>query len=160
MLATVSTGNVPNQQVVKGDWKMAYQSLNIIGSFTAAAPAIQRDTAADRDRVEAYRSLLKNQVQLRNGVVNDVDADDRMVVGDAPHERRNPYLFLRYNTNPHTENAEEGGAWYCRALAIIPACSCRTQVVHFHFRVRGRLLDDSHPFVRNLFHRQRSWRRG
>lgn len=88
---------------------MAYQSLNIIGSFTAAAPAIQRENAADRDRVEAYRSLLKNQVQFRNGVVNDVDAEDRMVVGDAPHERRNPYLFLRYHNQPRKENPEAGG---------------------------------------------------
>lgn len=89
---------------------MAYQSLNIIGSFTAGAPAVQREASADRDRVEAYRSLLRNQVQFRNGVVTDVESDQRMVVGDAPHERRNPYLFLRYEQEakrPAEEETEE-----------------------------------------------------
>lgn len=85
---------------------MAYQSLNIIGSFTAGAPAVQRDVVADRDRAEAYRSLLRNQARYREGVIVDVESDQRMVVGDAPHERRNPYLFLRYENEEKPKGEE------------------------------------------------------
>lgn len=79
---------------------MAYQSLNIIGSFTAGTTAVQSQISADRDRVEAYRALLREQGRLRADgtrdaelLVQDVDANDRMAVGDAPEEQRSPYLF-------------------------------------------------------------------
>lgn len=90
---------------------MAYQSLNIIGSFTQGATAIQREVAVDRERAETYRTLLRDQVVLRNrGTLEDVsgvEADDRLVVGDGPHsQRRNPYLFLRYPRKERRESEE------------------------------------------------------
>lgn len=79
---------------------MAYQSLNIIGSFTAGTTAVQSQLSADRDRIEAYRALLRQQGRLRPDgtrdaelLVQDVDANDRMAVGDAPEDQRSPHLF-------------------------------------------------------------------
>jgi hypothetical protein len=76
---------------------MAYQSLNIIGSLTAGTNLVQGQSNADRQRMEAYRSLLKDQVTQRkpDGTGNDpieVNAtSDRITIGDAPEERRPPY---------------------------------------------------------------------
>lgn len=93
---------------------MAYQSLNIVGSFTAGATAVQREISADRDRTDTYRTLLRSQLQGTRATtqdVADVDSRDRMQVGDAPEEsRRNPYLYLRYpaaerRANPETDAA-------------------------------------------------------
>jgi hypothetical protein len=89
---------------------MAFQSLNIIGSFLVGVPAVQREVSADRERVEAYRSLMRQQVQLGNRSstddVNDIESPDKMVVGDAPEEQRNPYLFVRYPKST-VENTSE-----------------------------------------------------
>ena len=87
---------------------MSYQSLNIIGSMTAGVQTVQLERQTDRDRVDAYRAMMKDQVTLRSGSSPDeVDViEDRMVVGDAPEEhKKNPYLFLRYNA--HREVQEE-----------------------------------------------------
>jgi hypothetical protein len=85
---------------------MAYQSLNIIGSFTAGTTSVQNQVSADRERVEAYRSLLRRQVQAGKSGTFDADAliddvDDRMTIGDAPEEQRSPYLMKRYAPPPH-----------------------------------------------------------
>ena len=91
---------------------MAYQALNIIGSFTAGVPFVQRDAQTDRDQVEAYRSVLREQVQLGSQFSPDNvgDVADRMHVGDPPHERRNPQLFLRYPRKEKDSSAEGQGA--------------------------------------------------
>lgn len=87
---------------------MAYQALNIVGSFTAGATVAQREAAADRDRADAYRALMRSQLQDRMGTlaeeVTDVKTDDRMQIGDAPQDRRNPYLFLRYQGRPKPQS--------------------------------------------------------
>lgn len=94
---------------------MAYQSLNIIGSFTAGTTAVQSQISADRDRIEAYRALLREQGRLRADgsrdaelLVQDVDASDRMAVGDAPEEQRSPYLFQeRYSQSAKAQASTE-----------------------------------------------------
>lgn len=96
---------------------MAFQSLNIIGSFLMGTPAVQKEVAVERERADAYRSLMRKQVELANrsspddvANVESVESTDKMVVGDAPEERRNPYLFLRYpkkSRNPSTEDEQE-----------------------------------------------------
>lgn len=79
---------------------MAYQSLNIIGSFTAGVPAVQREYGSDRARIEAFRSTLRDQATQQGRMATEdattVADGEQKVVGDAPHQRRNPYLFLRY----------------------------------------------------------------
>lgn len=97
---------------------MAYQSLNIIGSFMAGIPEINRSIGEERGRADAYRSLLQSQVSRINREsaedVSDVETNDRMMVGDSPHERRNPYLSLRrrrpaeQESEPEPPQAEEG----------------------------------------------------
>lgn len=90
---------------------MAYQSLNIIGSFTAGIPAVNRDIAEERSRVEAYRSLMRSQIeQARTEAsenVSTLEREGRMFVGDAPHERRNPYFANRRAPNRATEQPTE-----------------------------------------------------
>lgn len=80
---------------------MAYQSLNIVGSFTAGVPAIQREVEAQRDRVEAYRSLMRDQISRQDELsaeeVAAIQTSEHTIVDDVPHDRRrNPYLFVRY----------------------------------------------------------------
>lgn len=79
---------------------MAYQALNIIGSFNAGALAAQRDAQLERDRPVASRAVFRHELQLkgRDPVVDisEVSAGDRMVVSDSPQQGRNPYLFMRY----------------------------------------------------------------
>jgi hypothetical protein len=76
---------------------VAYQAVNIIGSLTTGTNVVQGQTNVDRQRMEAYRSLLKDQVTQRraDGTGNDaieVNATtDRVTIGDAPEERRPPY---------------------------------------------------------------------
>ena len=90
---------------------MAYQTLNIIGSLTAGTNLVQGQSTADRQRVEAYRSLLKDQVTQRkpDGTGNDpieVNAtSDRVTIGDAPEERRPPYQA--YPSPPAEPGQEE-----------------------------------------------------
>ncbi len=96
---------------------MAYQSLNIVGSFTAGVPAIQREAEAQRDRVEAYRSLMREQISRQDELsaeeVAAIQTSEHTIVDDVPHDRRrNPYLFLRYprkpeSTEPPAESDEE-----------------------------------------------------
>jgi hypothetical protein len=101
---------------------MAYQSLNIIGSLTAGTNVLQGQSNADRQRVEAYRSLLKDQVTQRkpDGTGNDpieVNAtSDRVTIGDAPEERRAPYQA--YPAPPAQPDIEDPGP-----IAEIPAAS-------------------------------------
>lgn len=93
---------------------MAYQSLNIIGSFTAGTTSVQNQVSADRERVEAYRSMLRRQVLAGKSGALDAEAliddvDDRMSIGDAPEEQRSPYLMKRYAQlarRPPAERAE------------------------------------------------------
>ena len=93
---------------------MAYQSLNIIGSFTAATPVIQQQIAADRDRAEAYRNMLREQVRQPNplqkgseGPSEISETSDRMTIGDHPDEGRNPYLFQQQTPPDKEMPAEE-----------------------------------------------------
>lgn len=87
---------------------MAYQSLNIVGSFTAGVPAIQREMEAQRDRVEAYRTLMREQIsrhdELSAEEVAAIQTSEHTLVDDVPHDRRrNPYLFVRYRRQPEAE---------------------------------------------------------
>lgn len=93
---------------------MAFQGLNIIGSLTAGTNLVQGQASADRQRIEAYRSLLKDQVVQRktDGTAEDhieVNApSDRFTIGDAPEERRPPYApFDAKPPRPAKENADE-----------------------------------------------------
>ena len=90
---------------------MAYQTLNIIGSFTAGVPAVQREYGSERARIEAFKSTLRDQAVQQNRMATEdattVPDSDQKIVGDAPHQRRNPYLFLRYpRSEPTVVNAE------------------------------------------------------
>lgn len=91
---------------------MAYQSLNIIGSFTAGTSFVQNQVNADRERVEAYRSLVRQQAQAKNSATADqetlvADVDDRMTIGDAPEEQRTPYFLQRYNPAPPKKSDQD-----------------------------------------------------
>jgi hypothetical protein len=97
--AVSGTANSPMNDGGASD--MAYQSLNIVGSFTAGVPAIQREMEAQRDRVEAYRSLMRDQISRQDELsaeeVAAIQTSEHTIVDDVPHDRRrNPYLFLRY----------------------------------------------------------------
>ncbi|MBY0587007.1 hypothetical protein K2X85_07510 [bacterium] len=89
---------------------MSFQGLNIIGSFTAGTNLVQGQANADRQRVDAYRSLLKGQVVQRktDGTADDHieinAATDRVTIGDAPEERRAPYGPF----TPPNENSRPG----------------------------------------------------
>ena len=102
-----------------------YQSLNIIGSFTAGTTTAQQQVHADKSRGEAYRSLLKDQVRQGNPVdpdtpVGNVDTD-RITIGDSPEEQRAPYLVkskkrppasstpLEETSLPMIDSSEEDG---------------------------------------------------
>lgn len=93
---------------------MAYQSLNIIGSFSAATPFLQTQVSNDRERAEAYRQLLREQVTHRNptdqtseGPAEVAATSDRMTVGDEPEEGRSPYLFQRSEEQAEPKPAGE-----------------------------------------------------
>ena len=86
-----------------------YQSLNIIGSFTAGTTTVQQQVHSDKSRGDAYRSLLKDQVHQRNPAdpdtpVGNVDTD-RVTIGDSPEEDRTPHLVKGKKRPPGTPSA-------------------------------------------------------
>jgi len=92
-----------------------YQSLNIIGSFTAGTTSVQQQVHSDKSRSDAYRSLLKDQMQQRNPADPDTPISqldtDRITIGDAPEEDRSPPHLVRTkrsaSKNTDAENVEE-----------------------------------------------------
>jgi hypothetical protein len=93
---------------------VAYQSLNIIGSFTTGVGTIQRSIDIDRDRAAAYRSALREQMEGENQAsaeeVAAVGAQEQSRVDDVPHNRRrNPYLFVQVRPAKESAAAENGG---------------------------------------------------
>jgi hypothetical protein len=89
---------------------MAIENLNIIGSLTAGTIGAQNQIHADRERAEAYRRQLKQQVLYRTPTGGDpatqvevVDAGDRMTIGDQPEENRGPRYFSREGRRQNPE---------------------------------------------------------
>lgn len=89
-----------------------YQSLNIIGSFTAGTTSVQQQVHSDKARSDAYRSLLKDQMQHRNPADPDTPISkldtDRITIGDAPEEERNPPHLARMKQAPSPKNLGDG----------------------------------------------------
>ena len=78
---------------------MSNQIVGIVGSFAAGVPTAQREVTQDRDRAEAYRSLMREQVKKADRPSEDdvtsVTASERVIIEDDAHERRNPYMSVR-----------------------------------------------------------------
>lgn len=89
-----------------------YQSLNIIGSFTAGTTSVQQQVHSDKARSDAYRSLLKDQMQHRNPADPDTPISkldtDRITIGDAPEEDRNPPHMARVKQSPPKKGKGDG----------------------------------------------------
>lgn len=90
---------------------MAYQSLNIIGSFMAGIPAVNREIGEERARAEAYRSLMRSQVQQAHQEsaedVAAVEVNTRTFVSEDPHDRRNPYYSMWGSTSKNAAEEPE-----------------------------------------------------
>lgn len=99
-----------------------YQSLNIIGSFTAGTTSVQQQVHSDKSRSDAYRSLLKDQMQHRNPADPDTPISkldtDRITIGDAPEEERNPPHMARVKQSPR-KTKEGGGADESSSVPIL-----------------------------------------
>jgi hypothetical protein len=79
---------------------MAYQSLNIIGSFMAGIPAVNREIGEERARVQQAHQESAEDVAA-------VEVNTRTFVSEDPHDRRNPYYSMWGSTSKNAAEEPE-----------------------------------------------------
>lgn len=88
-------------------------SMSIIGSLNSSINEAHREHRHSQSQ-QQQRSNFAQQLKivLPSAVVPGIETENRMHVADAPHERRPPNLFRRYNLKERkpTEDGAESSA--------------------------------------------------